>query len=85
MTAELTVLKRRIEAVIADSPLNGQAALVSVEPGQGETGEFLRITVSLKHAERLPYDQLEAVLEQIEDAIIAVDERSPSVRFEEAA
>jgi hypothetical protein len=59
---------------------------VQVVPDQDQDGdEFLRVMIEANSLDEVSDDDLINLIEQIEDAVIEKDGRSPSVYFPEAA
>lgn len=84
MIAEIDEIKRRIMPQIVKG-LDRSDNDVSVEPGQDLDGyDFVRILIRLPKRE-LTDATLEELLESIEESVAQIDDRSVSVRFEEAA
>ncbi len=87
MQADLDTLKQRVLAAAKQSAVAAQVEDVLLEePSRDEEGtDFLRVVVQMKDLDRVAESDLEALLEAIESAVGAVDERYPSVRFSDAA
>jgi hypothetical protein len=86
MQADLDTLRRRILETTNESAVAAQVKDVFLEPDRDEEGnEFLRVIVQLKNIDDRADADFETLLEAIENAVGAVDERYPSVRFYDAA
>lgn len=86
MQIDLATLKERVLETTSASAVGPQVEDVVLESGRDNEGsEFLRVIVQLKHGAGADDAELEALLEAIERAVGAVDERYPSVRFSDAA
>ncbi len=86
MQAEISEIKRRIEAVSKASALGARVKKVEVETDEdGEGGAFLRVSLQLESPESLDWDEVEPLVRSIEESVGAIDERFPSVRFSDAA
>ncbi|PXA85855.1 hypothetical protein DMC25_09055 [Caulobacter sp. D4A] len=86
MQTDLETIKGRV--VEATKAAQGHLAIddVVIEAARNDDGsDFLRVVVQIKHSDKTEDRDLEALLEAIEDAVSAVDERYPSVRFADAA
>jgi len=78
-------LRETVLRVVKAGALRKSIRDVKIEPDVDEEGnEFLRVLVELTSAEA-DDEQLEAILEKIEAAVLDVDSRYPSVRFLDAA
>jgi hypothetical protein len=86
MQIDLDTLKRRILEATKKSAVADQIEEVDLEPDRDEDGtEFLRVIVQVKTIDSALDTAFEALLEEIERTVGAVDERYPSVRFSDAA
>lgn len=86
MQSDLSELKERVLDTAKKSPVGPQVQAVELEADRDDQGaDFLRVTIQLKNGGKAKDADLEALLESIEDAVGAVDERYPSVRFADAA
>lgn len=79
-----------IQKNVSDAARKGSLATlirdVLVEPDKDEfDDEFLRVEIKLGRTEKDIDSELEAVIERVEEAVAAVDDRYPSVRFLDAA
>ena len=79
-------LKGRVSKAVRESPFAEAVRDVRIEPAWDENGdEFLRVALVLDLPDRDMDTELEALLERIEEAVISVDDRYPSIRFLDAA
>jgi hypothetical protein len=86
MQIELETLKQRIIEATKQSTVAAQVENVALEADRDEEGtDFLRVIVQVKNLDHTDEADFEALLEAIERAVSAVDERYPSVRFSDAA
>lgn len=86
MQTDLDTLKKRVVEATKQSNMAAQVKSVSVEPDRDDEGtDFLRVIVTVKDADNSVDADFEALLESIERAVGAVDERYASVRFSDAA
>jgi hypothetical protein len=86
MQIDLDTLKQRILEATKKSTVADQVENVALEADRDEEGtDFLRVLVQVKNADNRVDADFEALLEAIEKAVGAVDERYPSVRFSDAA
>jgi len=86
MNAVSENLMRAVRRAIESGPLADTVRDVQIEPGCDEDDEeFLRVVLSMRLPHKNVDAQLEALLERIEEAVAAVDDRYPSVRFLDAA
>jgi hypothetical protein len=86
MQADLDTLKRRILEAAKESAVADQVEEILLEADRDDEGnDFLRVIVQVKDSEDTSDADFEALLESIESAVGAVDERYPSVRFADAA
>jgi DNA-binding IclR family transcriptional regulator len=84
MTSDLEAVREEISSLINEKLPNGISS-ITVEPSVDPDGdEFWLVTVALQHAD-FDDDALEALLEEIETRVARVDDRYPSVRFQDAA
>lgn len=86
MRVELPALKRKVIETIEASATGLRVEDVSLEPDRDEDGsEYLRVELTMTPGGIFPDESMVALVEDIEAAIIAVDERYPSIRFLDAA
>lgn len=84
--SDLADLKDRIADLVKRSPLAKRARGISIESVESaDGGDFLRVTVKVKGSDTLRYRQVAPLMKSIEDTVAEIDERFPSVRFQEAA
>lgn len=85
-TTELSELKTRIEGLLRNSTVGAHLREVEVEADRDQDGDpFLRVRLVLSSLSEIKDDDLIAQIEDIEEAVLAIDDRYPSVRFSEAA
>ena len=83
---EIAELERRIEAIGKDSALAPRLKGVEVEPAEdGLGGTFLRVTLTMDHPETLEWHDVKPLVTAIEDDVLEIDDRFPSVYFPDAA
>jgi hypothetical protein len=83
---EITELTRRIEAIGKASALAPRLRHVEVEPADdGLGGTFLRVTLQVDRPETLEWDDVKPLVTAIEDDVLEIDDRFPSVFFPDAA
>ena len=83
---ELADIKETVLKATAVAAAKAGVADIVLESDRDDGGtEFLRVLVELKPGKSPPNEDLEALLEAIEDAVGAIDDRYPSVRFPDAA
>lgn len=86
MSSSIEELKKTVLQAVEQAPLSKKIEEVAVETDVDDDGtEFLRVNLSMRGSKDEPDEAFEALLEKIENAILAVDERYPSVRFLDAA
>jgi len=86
MQTDLATLRERVLEATKTSPVGSQVEDIALESGQDEEGtDFLRVIVQVKQSSEAVDADFEALLETIEGAVGALDERYPSVRFSDAA
>jgi hypothetical protein len=84
--ADLQTIKDHVIRATRTSAPNVDVADVTLEADRDDEGaDFLRVIVQVKPGDEADDDALEALLEVIEEAVEAIDERYPSVRFADAA
>lgn len=86
MSTTIDVLTSTVSKAVREGSLSKEIGEIKIEPDVDAQGnEIIRILVELKRQPKNVDDQLEDLLERIETAILAIDERYPSVRFLDAA
>lgn len=86
MNTETKSLTSKIVETVHASRVAADVTDVSVEPDTDNDGiAFLRVKVTLKDTQKADDDDLDALLEDIEEAVLEIDDRYPSVRFLDAA
>lgn len=86
MQTEIGILKQKVLEAAQRSGIAAQVEDVAVEPDHDEEGtDFLRVIVRIRGTQQGDDTVFENLLEEIENAVAAVDERYPSVRFLDAA
>jgi hypothetical protein len=86
MQIDLKTLRERVLETVKRSPIGDQVEDVVLESDHDDDGaEFLRVIVQVKQDDEADDAIFEALLEDIESTVSAVDERYPSVRFSDAA
>jgi len=86
MQIDLATLKNRILEATKRFAIATEVEDVVLEPDRDDEGtDFLRVVVQLKSTNKAGDTDFEALLEAIEGAVSAVDERYASVRFADAA
>jgi hypothetical protein len=84
--AEISEIKRLIESLSRDSWLGADLKQVDVEPSEdGLGGDFLRVDLHVGHPERVEWKNVAGLIRSIEDAVLDIDDRFPSVHFPDAA
>ncbi len=85
-TATIEEITARVKARLQESGLAPQVRGVSVEPvGTYGDDEVLRVRIRLDHPERIVTKDASILIDQIVDDLWSIDDRFPSVRFDEAA
>ena len=86
MQVALPELKQKVLSVTRSSKLGDKIEDVILESDRDDYGaDFLRITVQVKALDRTSDSEVENLMNSIERAVSALDERFPSVRFADAA
>ena len=86
MEADTASVRDTVMRAVQAGPLAGAVRSVQVERARAEDDdEFLRVELIVELPDRNVDAELEALLERIEDAVAAVDDRYASVRFLDAA
>lgn len=84
--ADFSVLKKRVLDVARSSAVADRVSDVVLEADRDDEGsDFLRIIIEVKSLDGLRDSEIEALVDAIEAATAEIDERSPSVRFADAA
>ncbi len=83
--ADIETIKQIVETLGKASTLGGELKQVEVEPSDnGLGGDFLRVSLHLEHPERITWANVADLVRSIEDSVLAIDDRFPSVRFPDA-
>jgi hypothetical protein len=86
MHVDVNTLKEAVLQAVQNGPLVHAVRDVQIEPAQDQDDEeFLRVALSVQLPNHDVDAELEALLEQIEKAVAALDDRYASVRFLDAA
>lgn len=86
MSSNVETLESTVTDAIRGGALADDIRGVRVEPDtDAEGNEILRILIQMKRPRHDIDEEMERLLEKIETAILAIDERYPSVRFLDAA
>jgi hypothetical protein len=86
MQADLDTLKKQVLDTTRTSPVGKNVEAVDLESDSDNEGtNFLRVILHIKDGGKAEDSDLLALIEAIEDAVGAIDERYPSVRFADAA
>lgn len=85
-TADIADLTERVRQLLAASKLSEFVRDVYVEPAftYGDD-EVLRVHIRVAHPDKMASKDASEIINQIVDDLWAIDERFPSVRFDEAA
>jgi hypothetical protein len=84
--ADLQTIKDRVVEATRLSAKKVGVTDITLEADRNDDGiDFLRVIVQLKPRKELNDKALEALLETIEGAVGAIDQRYPSVQFVDAA
>jgi hypothetical protein len=84
--AELSTIKESIQQAVRKSALGNRVRDISLEADHDNYGsDFLRVRLDLDSFDGLSDESMLAVITSIEDSVIELDERYPSVRFSDAA
>ncbi|HWT12078.1 MAG TPA: hypothetical protein VN231_04935 [Allosphingosinicella sp.] len=85
-SSSIDVLENIVSNAIRGGTLAKAIRQVRVEPDLDAQGnEILRVLIEMKRQPDNADEELENLLERIESAILAIDDRYPSVRFLDAA
>jgi hypothetical protein len=85
MKVSLSDLKDQVEGLAHSSRIAKQIRSVELEEGHAlDGGEFLRIQFALAPDWMVTDEELDALARTVQDSLILVDERFPSVRFSDA-
>ena len=86
MRADLNELVTRVGAILYDSEMKEAVRSFHLEEGEDYFGsEFLRVIFDMRDDVPVSDDRLDVFARTIEDALIPMDDRFPSVRFADAA
>ena len=86
MQTELSALRQAAIDAVRRTPAGKQVADIVLEAGRDNEGsEFLRVLVQVKTLDKAKEAEIEELMNSIEGAVSALDERFPSVRFADAA
>ena len=86
MSTSVETLESTVTDVIRGGALAKHISAVRVEPDvDAEGNEVLRVLIQMKKRPGDAIEEMERLLEKIESAVLAIDERYPSVRFLDAA
>jgi len=84
--ADISRITEIVETIAKASNLGNDLRQVDVEPGDdGLGGEFLRVHLHVGHPERLEWDNVSDMVMSIQEAVQAIDDRFPSIRYRKAA
>jgi hypothetical protein len=79
---ELNDLTRIVEDLSRTTTIGQPVRRVEVEPSDdGLGGTFLRVSLHVEHPEQLTWDLVKPLVTSIEDRLLDVDDRFPSVHF----
>lgn len=86
MSSTVEALENTVSDAIRGGGLAKDIRAVQVEPDtDAEGNEVLRVLIQMKRHRGDADEEMEQLLEKIESAILAIDDRYPSVRFLDAA
>lgn len=86
MQTDLSKLRSRVEEVAQRSALADRLDGVTLEADRDNEGsDFLRVIIELKQLDAVRDEDLVGLMDAVEEAVSALDDRFPSVRFAEAA
>jgi hypothetical protein len=86
MDNDLEPVKDRILEAAKSSALGKTARVIEIEADCDDDGaEFIRVVLQVKPGDNVQDADYEALLERIENAVGAIDDRYASVRFLDAA
>lgn len=84
--SDLADLKALVAKVVQESSLGAHLKEVLLEfDNTSEGGDFFRVLVQLDTLNGVRDEDMEALTSSIENSVIDIDERFPSVRFTETA
>lgn len=85
-TVALEDLAQRVRHLLAESKLKDMVRNVSIEPATtyGDD-DVLRVRIQVAHPERVAPGDASELIRKIVDDLWSLDDRFPSVRFDEAA
>jgi len=83
---EITELTRRIEAIGKASSLASRLMQVKVEPADDGAGnEYRRVILRMDEPDTLTWESVAPLVNSIQDDVLEIDDRFPSVYFPDAA
>lgn len=82
---DLSAIRAKIFNVTKRSPVRDSVADVVLEDADPEDGSVIRVLIELKSLKGISDNQLLELIGSIEESVLEVDDRYPSVRFSEAA
>lgn len=86
MITETESLTSKIVEMVHASRVAADVTNVAVEPDADNDGiAFLKVKITLKDTDKADDADLDALVECIEDAVLEIDDRYPSIRFLDAA
>jgi len=86
MQTDLETLRQVVIETARKSPVGEKVEDVALEIAQDRDGdEYLRVMIRLKSIDEADRPTRIELMEAIQDAVIEIDERFPSVRFPDAA
>lgn len=84
--ANLDDLRERVDTILKGTTLRDHVAGIEIRPGSDNDGsEFLRVILRFYRLGSVNRDELRKATDTIEDDLLRLDERFPSVRVSEAA
>jgi hypothetical protein len=84
--AELSTIRESIQQAVRKSALGNRVRDISLEADHDNYGsDFLRVLLELDSLDGVSHENMLALITSIEDSVIDLDERYPSVRFSDAA
>jgi hypothetical protein len=85
-TVGLDDLTQRVRQLLADSKLKDLVRGVTIQPATtyGDD-DVLRVHIKVAHSDRIATRDASEVIKRIVDELWSMDDRFPSVRFDEAA
>ena len=80
--ADLSELRRRVLDIVGRSPVSPSLKDVSITAnGYDDTADFLDVAIELEALDDVPDEILLRLIVDIENELIPIDQRFPSVRF----